>query len=732
MPLTLPNLDDRNYADLRADALARIPIHNPEWSNFNASDPGVTLLELFAFLTDNLLYRANWIPERNRIKFLQLLGISLRPAAAAKGVVSFRNEKGALETITLPAGVPVFAGRVEFRTTEALDILPVEARFFLRRRLTPGEIGAAQATYTQLYGSFADDTTDLDFYETVPFDPPANSAAIKPINLTDGTYVDNSLWLALLTRAREQTLKNTILADLGGKTLTLGFMPYLNDQEKILPPGGPRPDQAPQPLAFEVATGRVSTAGIPLYQPLETRTDGDIFQGLTSVQATLPEPASMGLFSTDPLEEGLGDFPPSLDDDDFNTRLLTWIRIRVAQADTAASSAYKLSLSWAGINAARITQRTEVAAELVGRGSGEPDQVLKLANTPVIPDTVQLTVGGAQWGRIDDLLAAPPELPQQGAGSTAGAPGSADPRVYVIDRESGELRFGDGLRGARPPAGAAVIARYSYGGGAAGNVGVGSVKVSPSLPAGLKVANQVPTWGGSEGETVDQAEQSIPAKLRNRDRAVSMQDFAEITRQTPGIDLGRVEVLPLFHPDYGAQVPGAVTLLVIPNDSSRPQAPVPDQFFLDAVCAWVDPRRLVTTEVHVTGPVYQGISVSVGIDVIAGREIAPVREAVKQAIRDFLSPIIGGQAGTGWPLDTAVEDRELWATAARVPGIAKVRGVRLWSANNAAITTLEMSGLQLPQLLAVGVSLGDPDDLTATPPVPAKKRLPVPVLPAGC
>ena len=61
-----PQLDTRSYQDLVDEALARIPIHNPEWTNFNESDPGVTLIELFAFLTESLLYRANQIPERNR------------------------------------------------------------------------------------------------------------------------------------------------------------------------------------------------------------------------------------------------------------------------------------------------------------------------------------------------------------------------------------------------------------------------------------------------------------------------------------------------------------------------------------------------------------------------------------------------------------------------------------------------------------------------------------------
>ena len=83
MPLTLQTLDNRKYQQLLDESLARIPVHNPEWTNFNPSDPGVTLLEVFAFLTENLLYRCNQIPDRNRRKFLSLLGVPLHPASSA-------------------------------------------------------------------------------------------------------------------------------------------------------------------------------------------------------------------------------------------------------------------------------------------------------------------------------------------------------------------------------------------------------------------------------------------------------------------------------------------------------------------------------------------------------------------------------------------------------------------------------------------------------------------------
>jgi hypothetical protein len=73
MPLQLPNLDDRRYNDLLAEALERIPAYTPEWTNYNPSDPGITLVELFAYLADILLYRLNRVTDDNTRKFLKLL-----------------------------------------------------------------------------------------------------------------------------------------------------------------------------------------------------------------------------------------------------------------------------------------------------------------------------------------------------------------------------------------------------------------------------------------------------------------------------------------------------------------------------------------------------------------------------------------------------------------------------------------------------------------------------------
>lgn len=74
MPIPLPNLDDRSYADLVEEMRALIPRYAPDWTDHNESDPGIMLIELFAWLTETLIYRLNRIPEASEVRFLELLG----------------------------------------------------------------------------------------------------------------------------------------------------------------------------------------------------------------------------------------------------------------------------------------------------------------------------------------------------------------------------------------------------------------------------------------------------------------------------------------------------------------------------------------------------------------------------------------------------------------------------------------------------------------------------------
>src|SRR5260370_22802708 len=107
--LVAPNLDDRRFQDLVDDAKRLVQQRCPDWTDHNVSDPGVTLIEAVAAMGDQLLYRLNRVPERNYLRFLDLLGLRPFPATAAPAHVTFWPSAPRPETRTGAAGTAVAA-----------------------------------------------------------------------------------------------------------------------------------------------------------------------------------------------------------------------------------------------------------------------------------------------------------------------------------------------------------------------------------------------------------------------------------------------------------------------------------------------------------------------------------------------------------------------------------------------------------------------------------------------
>src|SRR6185503_19610846 len=129
MSLPVPNLDDRSWKQIVDEAVRLIPRYCPEWTNHNSSDPGITLLELYAWMTEMTLYRLNKVPEKNFLTFLDLIGVRLLPPEPAKVVLQFEPAEGV--DLILPAGTQVAtlqAGGgepVTFETQKDLPLLPI-------------------------------------------------------------------------------------------------------------------------------------------------------------------------------------------------------------------------------------------------------------------------------------------------------------------------------------------------------------------------------------------------------------------------------------------------------------------------------------------------------------------------------------------------------------------------------------------------------------------------------
>lgn len=729
MPIQLPAIDDRDHAALVRDTLALAAVHAPEWTHTGPGDPGVTLVELFAFMAESLLYRANLIPERNRLKFLQLLGIGLRPAQPARALVQFANEAGERRTLTLPSGLPLLAGAVPFLSDTGLDLPPVTGLVVFKRVVgTPDP--ALLDYYRQLFEATGRDLADRSdaAVEPVLYDSVQLADLAQAIDIGAET-VDGELWIALLSLPKPSAADLTqARAELAGRTLSIGLVPQPPATRARIVPG--LPATPPPTLSAWLPKADAAGRGTPgEYRRLDAVAPAGFPEQAGILQVTLPAAADdIGSWAeAEPLEAGVGELPPQLTDDALAARLISWLRI-----DGLANAG--VQLAWAGTHCAAVRQRSAVARELLPPGDGSPEQRRRLSHGQVLADSVRLQVAGEPWALTDELEAAPAE----------GQPGAA---VFALDAESGEIRFGDGARGARPPAGSEIAVRFDWASGAAGNVAAGAIKLGPTLPPGVKVGNPRAAVGGLDAESAADGEKRIPLVLRHRDRAVSADDFDAILRETPQADVGRVEVLPAWHPELSPGLPGdqpgVVTCMVIPRqDPRRPDYPLPDADFIAALCAHLAPRRLVTCEVLLRGPVYTGLWISVGLELHAGQGVAEVRERVKAALKACLAPLPGPGGGAGWPLFKAVAALELATVAARVDGVLGVTGLLLGDSTGAQRDAVPLAGLQLPLIAGLSVSLGDPvplsdligqgsgpaDGATAPPAI----RLPVPRVPENC
>src|SRR3954469_19870220 len=131
--LPAPSLDDRSFQELVDDARRLVHRRCPEWTDHNVPDPGVTLIEAFAHMVDQLIYRLNRVPDRHYVKFLELIGVELRPPSAARGEVTFWLSAPQPQSVLVRAETEVATPRTDVQDpvvfTTVAD-LPIETCSF--------------------------------------------------------------------------------------------------------------------------------------------------------------------------------------------------------------------------------------------------------------------------------------------------------------------------------------------------------------------------------------------------------------------------------------------------------------------------------------------------------------------------------------------------------------------------------------------------------------------------
>jgi hypothetical protein len=262
----------------------------------------------------------------------------------------------------------------------------------------------------------------------------------------------------------------------------------------------------------------------------------------------------------------------------------------------------------------------------------------------------------------------------------------------------------------------------------------------------LKVAQTLPTNGGADSETIQAAEQRIPGLFRNRDRAVTGVDYKQIALQTPGVQLGRVEVLSRFKPQQRrSDVPGVVSVMVLPFKTPvGPPAPVADRPTLESVHQYLSDRIPVATELYVIGCEYVPVSITIGVTLLDGVARETALAQIRDAARQFLWALPpGGTDGAGWRLGRAIRDREIDVIVARVPGVDTINGVNLFTKNGALWKMVPRAGgsgpaeiplelWQLPDLQQVSVVTDADPATTVDPTTSDDNSVAVPVVPQVC
>lgn len=550
-------------------------------------------------------------------------------------------------------------------------------------------------------------------------------ADVNGLDLVQDT-TDHSLWVALLVQeaAQEQlvAIKDTLIGKTAGtqQILNLGVTPKivvpetLEEFQKI----------GRIPHAWDISTNQLINDK-PVYRTLTSIDDTSVDLTRQGVERLLlpAHEDNLGLLEGDVRKDsnaGVGDRPPRIDDPDKINRIVAWLRLRPTKAVTS------MALSWVGTNVVEIDQRRTIKDRVIGVSDGSADQLVALPANSIEADSFKLQVdetdrGYVTWNHIDDLALA-----------------DKDDSVYSFDSEAGTVKFGNGIYGYIPEQGRRIrVSMMRAGGGTGGNLPPASLKnisatklEGGALEQALEVTQVLPTSGGADSESLAVAEQRIPGWLQHRNRCVTMSDYKSLVMETPGLQVGRVEVLPRFMPQQRRfNVPGVVTVMVLPfKDKQEAPNPRADQPFIEKVYGYLDIKRPVATELYVIGCEYVPVSVSVGVSVRKGFGYEEVRLNIVKAIKEYLWSLAPhGPQGEGWPLGRAVQDREIEVTVARVAGVNVVNGVNLFKLQNeqwrllprggCEAVTIELLAWQLPELLNVMVSLdGAPgEDIYAIP-----------------
>ena len=616
MALPVPNLDDRRFQDLVDDAKRLVQQRCPEWTDHNVSDPGVTLIETFAWMTDQVLYRLNRVPERNYIKFLELIGVRLFPPTAARAAITFWLAGPQASTIHIRPGTQAATLRTE--TDEAIVFTTI------------GDLPIVPSSLSRLASQLAGEKEVSDH--------------------TEALEAKTSFFCFDKVPKPEDVLLVGLSEAVPSCTVTLRFNCDIE---------GVGVDPENPPLVWEAWDGYAWSA---------VEVDRDGTGGLNrdgDVVLHIPKSHTVSVIQ----QQRAG-----------------WLRARVLKPEPDQPT-YSASPIIKGLTAFTIGGTAEavnaelVENELLGASEGVPGQRFSLKHRPVVPGGAAniLEVSGIdgwqEWKQAQHFVDS-----------------TVEDRHFVLDAVSGEVQLGPGVRepdgvfrnyGAVPPKGSRLRLRsYLIGGGRKGNVARNTITVlKSSIPYVSKVQNRRAAEGGVDGEDIESAKVRGPIVLRTRDRAVTMEDYEHLARESAP-EVARVRCVTAGD---GADA-GGVRILVVPaagsNDGRlRFDQLVPGEETLQRIAHRLDESRVIGTRVLVEPPVYRGVTVVAKLRPRPSANPSRLQADALEALYQYFHPITGGPDRNGWPFGRPVHVGEVYSVLQGLRGTELVEDARLFGAD---------------------------------------------------
>lgn len=632
-------LDDEEYKDILEEARNTAISLYPEWTDYNYHDPGITLLELFAFVKESQQYFLNQIGEENKEKYLKLLGITRRSKTAAKSLVKFQTDGNRIlhRKSKLGAGELCFEiqGRKQLiggdiracsafrgeQLTEYLDKGQMELGHSLGFRPFGREPRQGDAFYIRFDRALPEHTV-LDLYIEVFKEYP-----VKRNPLGEGGFIPLvDLGFSCYTEKGWEQL--TVIRDETYGFLFDGFLRFR------------------LPGKME----QFSVHGEEGYYICVIFRDGiyDVAPVLTQISMNI-----CGVRQFDTLIEY--QIVPWAESIELDTELAITGRsdiwLQIGETFYPAEGFQKeirkedgmvfLSLEDGRAGQAEKVLVVNTALGMFYRmpsyeGNGFPYQKIDLEDLQVEYDSLQLLVqdvehkgGYRMWEKVRDFGKSTPE-----------------DLHYVFDSRRGAIRFGDCIHGMAPE-GKIIVIGYVRTMGSSGNVRQGKIDHFLMPPdTGMKLYNICDGYGGREEETLEECFLRAGKELSKPDCAVTGDDYEEYVKKTPGLMIEGCKVLQIKDiRRFVKKVDETAVYLVVKPYCREEEGEIGSGFYQN-IRYYLERFRLIGSRIYIFLPEY--VYVEVYTEAVVKPQYLHYRERLEEVIREFFDGYrsrFGGMVG---------------------------------------------------------------------------------------